>query len=353
MRKITFETKSVQEIMKKIGFFKTENSRINIQNAFKITTHDSFVITDLENYMEFFPKIVSMEGLFSKTFYIDIKSFNSIIKDIKSDVFTMILDNDGVKIEIDNFFFNVDYITHMEKETINIYPEKKISIDAKEFLKAMEKVIYCAVERFEIAFKISANEIEIAGTDGCRLALAKLSVGNKEQKEIYIPLKIVKSIIKLLKKEKEFSISWDERYLYLYLNDIKLKIKISDKKFPAYDKIIIPASNNTKITFYPDQLLNVIKSYKDKRIIFDISDNVKITGYDHKSDEIKLLFEGELNAIIEGSPIKGHYNIDYIKDAISHNKTKEVSFIFETKKNPTLWIYKNGVFESIIMPVMV
>ena len=352
MKRITFETKSVQEIMKKIGYFYKPN-KIDILNCFKIMK-DSFVVTDLENYIELFPKIISIEDTCDKVFYIDIKSFNSIIKDIKSNVFTLILNDDNVQIEIDNFMFSVDFITHIEKDTIITYSEEKIKIGVKEFLKAAEKVVYCSFERFEIAFKISANEIEIAGTDqGYRLALAKISVENIEQKEIYIPLKIVKGIIRLLKTEKEFSISWDERYFYLFLEDTKLKIKISDKKFPDYNRFIGIPANVTTVTFYPDQLLNIIKNFKNAHIIFDASDKLKITGYDPKTAKFKTLFEGELHAIIEGSPIKGHYNIDYIKDAISHNKTKEVSFIFENKENPALWIYKNGVFESLIMPIRV
>jgi DNA polymerase-3 subunit beta len=215
------------------------------------------------------------------------------------------------------------------------------------------------------------NKLRLVSSDGHRLSLIDREIEAAQQVEIeqgiLIPRKGVAEMLRLLGEEENCALGLEKKSLVLKQGDNYLYVRLLEKKFPDYRRII---PGNPKIQLYIGRraLLEILKrisllsSEKFKGVVLRVSEgwldiryhNPEIGGGDERLPiSVKFLVD---EAEPEGEklelPFEVSYNARYLMEPLNVMQGEEVIFELTEKKKPMcLREVGDPDYLSIVMPM--
>jgi DNA polymerase-3 subunit beta len=255
-------------------------------------------------------------------------------------------------------FPKIEYLSDVDKE---------IEIDLKPFISAIKEAGYAAAAYESnnnllsgVVCDISKNVIEIASTDGNRLARARKIIDNKNDsnEKLIIPSKVLHEFLKI-------SYFIDEDTVKLYPQETKLMIKTSNitiisnimsGQYPQYN-LLIPQ------TFPKEAKINVSKmiaalervstmvNEKTSIVRFEFTKNVLNLKADtpeagNSQDEIEIIYNGENLTIA--------FNYRYLLECFKNIESEDFIICMNTNLSATVIKPDNEEdFIYLVMPVQI
>jgi len=211
-------------------------------------------------------------------------------------------------------------------------------------------------------FELADNIFRLVSSDTYRLSLIETTLDGSLKEEaisIIIPSKALTELTRLIDKDKVINITIDNKQAQFETNDLKIRVRLIEGKFPSY-KNVIPTEYSTKIIANTKDLLlsieraTVISSdesfNKTCTIKIEVQDNIiHINSYSPSIGQLhdKLLIDKE------GEDINISFNGSYLVDILKIIDTEKM--VIELNGNLSPAIIKpfesTTNYLSLILPV--
>lgn len=211
-----------------------------------------------------------------------------------------------------------------------------------------------------LSFVFSPKGLEIAATDGFRLALLhKKTHQTNEQIQMLIPAKALSEAVRIANQLKtelvSMTVSVMLKQIKICIDSTELFVRLVEGEYPPYSKII-PSSFSSEVKVDAEEFMSQLK----RAVLFarDSSNIVRIKLLKNSELEIiarspsygeflsKMSYEGTISADIEVA-----FNIHYLIDCITNTKAEEILISVNEPLRPAqLSIPGVGSYQYIIMP---
>lgn len=250
-------------------------------------------------------------------------------------------------------------------ENIELPEENAIEIELKPFTKAIKQAGFAAAGYESnnllsgVVCDISENTLEMASTDGNRLARVREKIENKGKTgQLIIPSKTLQEFIKM-------SAFIDENFVKIFTDKTKLIIKsehtmiisrLMEGQYPKYNQLI-PQDSPKKVLVNISQLISslervaIMVNEKTSIVKFEFNDNKLILTADtpdagKSQDEIDVDYSFE--------ELKIAFNYRYVLDSLKNMETTEVKIGLNTGLSATVLKPNNDEdYVCLIMPVQI
>lgn len=346
--------KSLQPVLANI-LIETEGN-----NALKLTATD-FDLT-ISTMVE---AKVESEGKFT----LPAKKLNDIVSRLSDKLITFELNNEtnSVNIKCDNAKFDIIGISASEFPNVSDFDmndENSIIIDMKPFTKAIRQASFAAAN-FEtnnllsgVVCNINGNVLEMASTDGNRLARVRENINNLENKssQLIIPSKTTNEFLKMssLLNDETVRIYTEKTKLILKTEKTTMISRLMEGQYPKYNQLIpnenphVAVVNKNKLVSALE-LVSIMVSEKTSIVKFEFTEN-KLTlrgdtpdsgaseetiDIDYKNDDLTIAF-----------------NYKYVIEGLKNMDEDEVKIEMNTNLSPTIFRPNSEEdYISLIMPV--
>ena len=296
---------------------------------------------------------------------------DSIVSKLADDLISFEADeNSNVKISCKNSKFDVMGISASEfpQESLNIEinEENGFEIELKPFVKAVKQAGFAAAG-YEtgtmlsgIICDISDEILEIASTDGNRLARVREKITNRDNKstELLIPSKTLNEFIKM-------SGFVDDETIKIYPQDRKIIIKtektttisrLLEGQYPKYNQLI-PQDCPKKAVVNVSQMISALErvaimiNEKTYIVKMEFADNVlTLTGDTPEAGKS----EEKIDIDYTAESLTIAFNYKYVLDALKNIESDEVIVGLNTQLSATLFKPSgDNDFVCLIMPVQI
>lgn len=325
------------------------------KNTVKITATDLNVgiITKI-------PASIMTEGAVT----IPAKKFSDIIKELpEGEVILDVRKNNQVVIEAKPCFFKIMGLPKDEFPTPPQISKSERLLVGQEMLKNMLKLTYFSVSRDEtrymlngILFKVAGDFLELAATDGRRLAVVKnkTDIPKGMIKEVIIPIKTINELNKLLVEQGQVEILFGENQVCFNLENIKIISRVIEGEFPKYTQVI-PAEVNEKVKIGKDRLMEAIR--RINLLTSQDSPSVKLELFKDKlvvSKNTPEVGQGydivELAEQYEGKEISIGFNPNYLTDVLKSISDETVNLELISSEKPGV-IRMGSNYVYVVLPM--
>ena len=209
-----------------------------------------------------------------------------------------------------------------------------------------------------LLFEVSANRLNIVGTDGHRLSFTSTELKqNYDKQEIILPRKTVIELIKLLDdSDEDVQIEMSSNQVNFSFANIKLISKVIDGKFPDYNRVIPNGHQNTFTTERLGVLLamqraSILSNEKYRGIRMVLSDNnLKLISTNSDQEEA----EEELEVNYSGDKLDIGFNVTYLIDVLNNTSSEQVTFSFADANSSCLvTVPNNAHYKYVVMPMRI
>lgn len=244
--------------------------------------------------------------------------------------------------------------------------EQGFEIEIRPFVKAVKQAGFAAAS-YEtsnllsgIVCDISSNIMEIASTDGNRLARVREKIENKDNhaKQLIIPSKTLNEFIKM-------SGFIDEESVKIYTENSKIIIKsnktitisrLLDGQYPKYNQLIPQESPKTAIVNV-SQLISALE-----RVSIMVNEKTSIVKLEFSNNNLKLTAdtpdsgksEENLDIDYSGEDLTIAFNYKFVLEALKNIDSDNVKIGLNTPLSATMFRPDNeDDFVCLIMPVQI
>ena len=209
-----------------------------------------------------------------------------------------------------------------------------------------------------LLFEVSANRLNIVGTDGHRLSFTSTELKqNYDKQEIILPRKTVIELIKLLDdSDEDVQIEMSSNQVNFSFANIKLISKVIDGKFPDYNRVIPNGHQNTFTTERLGVLLamqraSILSNEKYRGIRMVLSENnLKLISTNSDQEEA----EEELEVNYSGDKLDIGFNVTYLIDVLNNTTSEQVTFSFADANSSCLvTVPNNAHYKYVVMPMRI
>jgi len=211
-------------------------------------------------------------------------------------------------------------------------------------------------------FELSDNLLRLVSSDSYRLSLIEILLDEPLKDEfmpIIIPSKALIELTRLIDKDETIKIVIDDKQAQFEINNLKIRVRLIEGKFPFY-KSIIPTEYSTRIiTDTKDLLLSIERAIvissdeslnKTCTIKFEVEDNIiHINSYSPTIGQLhdKLLIDKE------GENISISFNGNYLADILKIIDTDNVIIDLNGNLNPAIIkpLESSINYLSLLLPV--
>ena len=272
--------------------------------------------TDLDISIEIkIPVIVVKKGSIT----LPSKKLFEIVSKLPSEaiIFNLNEENNLMEIKCGKSKFDIKGISASEFPHIE-YPESDeyINIEINPLLKAVKQTTF-ATATYDtnnvlsgVLFKISENILEMAATDGNRLARVKEKIENKEKKDyaVVIPCRTLREFAGILSgvEDKNVSITVKNSQILFKLKDRYITSRLIEGHYPAYEQLI-PKDYE-------------IKAVADKNLLNQAIDRAS-TMVNERTNIVKMNFNDNKLKLTADTPDFGdscdEIDVDYVSDELN------------------------------------
>lgn len=248
--------------------------------------------------------------------------------------------NKRTEIRCERSHFKLAGINVKDMPELPRFKESKVQLPS-EILRTMIERTRFAITQEESRYTLSGAKlflrrrgVRMVSTDGHRLSLIdNKSITSKEEFDCLIPKKALSAVSNLASShEGAIGISLDENHIYFEIGSRTLTARLLTGEFPNYE-MILPKSNDHKIKFECDELLQTIRrvavmANKSRAICFEFSKR-KLRIFTREENEGAA--EETLTADdYKGSPMTIGLNSQYLIDYLSIIGTASVNLEFNS-----------------------
>ncbi|MEK9170314.1 MAG: DNA polymerase III subunit beta [Patescibacteria group bacterium] len=209
-----------------------------------------------------------------------------------------------------------------------------------------------------ILFDYQVTNLKLVGTDSFRLAEKTINENNFKSNfskgfKIIIPLKTAQDLLKIL-NEEIVAVFIDSNQILFKNNDLEIISRLIDGNYPDYE-YIVPKSSETEINVELEHFINAVKlvstfsgKVSDIKISIKNSKHLEVHSANQYLGENKYL----VPAKIKGPAADISFNWRYLMDGLKNFESKEI--IFGVNDNNKAAILKSGNDSSyfyIVMPI--
>jgi len=250
-------------------------------------------------------------------------------------------------------------------ENINLLEENAIEIELKPFTKAIKQAGFAAAGYESnnllsgVVCDISENILEMASTDGNRLAREREKIENRGKKsQLIIPSKTLQEFEKMSAfiEEDTVKIFTDKTKLIIKSENTMLISRLMEGQYPKYNQLI-PQD-------YPKEaIVNISKLVSSlERVAIMVNEKTSIVKFEFKENKLILTAEtmdsgtseDEIDVIYNAEELKIAFNYRYVLDSLSHMETTEVKIGLNTGLSATVLKPNNEEdYVCLIMPVQI
>lgn len=300
------------------------------------------------------------------------KTLNEIVSKLGDKLITFQMNDNETTVNItcQNSTFDIVGISANEfpQEYANIEYENNegFDVDVRQFVKAVKKAGFSAAN-YEmnnvlsgIVCDISGTVLEIASTDGNRLARIRETIDNKENvsKQLIIPSKSLNEFLKM-------SAFLEDDFVKIYTEKSRIIIKsektttisrILEGQFPKYNQLI-PNESPKEALVNVSQLISAIE-----RVSIMVNEKTSIVKMEFTNNLLKLtsdtLGSGKSEELIDidyaGDELSIAFNYKFVLDALRNIDAETVKIGLNTPLSATMFRPDNEEdFVCLIMPVQI
>lgn len=300
------------------------------------------------------------------------KKLSDIVSRLGEGLITFKLDDETntVNLTYKNTKFDIIGISASEfpavEENIKLDEENAIQIDLKPFTKAIRQAGFAAAGYESnnllsgVVCDISESILEMASTDGNRLARVREKIENKGKTgQLIIPSKTLQEFIKMSAfiEEDNIKIFTDKTKLILKSENTLLISRLMEGQYPKYNQLIPQDSTNTAIV----NISQLISSLE--RVAIMVNEKTSIVRFEFKDNKLVLKADtpdsgaSEDEFDIEYSPeeeLKIAFNYRYVLESLKNMETTEVKIGLNTPLSATVLKPNNEEdYVCLIMPVQI
>ena len=233
--------------------------------------------------------------------------------------------------------------------------------ELKDLLKQVEFAMAQQDIRYYLnglLFEISANKLNIVGTDGHRLSFTSTELKQSyEKQDVILPRKTVVELIKLLDDTDEVvQIELASNQVNFSFGNLKLISKVIDGKFPDYNRVIPVGHQNTfsieRLTvLLAMQRASILSNEKYRGIRMVLSNNnLKLISTNSDQEEA----EEELEINYSGDTLDIGFNVTYLIDVLNNTNCDQANFSFADANSSCLvTIPNNPNYKYVVMPMRI
>lgn len=272
--------------------------------------------------------------------------------------------NEGIEIKTNHFKAN---LLGANTDEFPLLPQleeyDEVRVKKDDFVQGAQKVVIApAADETRpvlsgVLFWFSKQELILAGTDSFRLAEQRIKQDKKISKEVklILPAKVVQVALRILAKSlaSDFTIRFSENQLEFLIDDNSIVGRLIEGEYPDYQQII-PKSYQCRLQIDKNEFvktLKILSSFSqegNKEIKFDISKQAVLEARSAQIGSNKA----QLEAKIEGEPIKISFNASFLLDGLSVIDDEEVVFDLSGELSPgVLKGKKDSSFTYLVMPL--
>ncbi len=254
------------------------------------------------------------------------KVFQNLVRSLPEEEFTLRQDGDAVEIVCGRFRSRMAVTDPSDYPTVPDVPEAgKYALSLSLFQLLLDRVAFAITKddpKFQLngaLVKLIPGEIEIAATDGHRLAMvrAKAPSGEPPFEQQLFPRKLLTEFARF--GDDQVRISSGDNHLGFLMGERTLVSRIVELRFPQYERVIV-RDNPSRARVDRKELLASLKRVslmaheKARGVRFQLSDAGELTlvsiGYDRGSAEETL------NVNYQGESLEIALNAAYLIDVL-------------------------------------
>jgi len=242
---------------------------------------------------------------------------------------------------------------------------KTIDLKQKDFRRLLNEVQFSMAQQ-DIRYYLNGmlvvlrdGKIRVVATDGHRLSYAEANLESNADinLEVIIPRKTVIELLRLLSDSEEFiKIEIGKSQIAFVFNNVSLKSKVVEGKFPDYTKVIPPEYQN-KFSVDRITLLQALQraailsneKFRGVRVVLT-KDTVKVISSNSEQEEAQEEVEIKYN----GAPIDIGFNVSYLLDVLNNVGTQEIECSFgDSNSSGVFTLPGNHTFKYVVMPMRI
>lgn len=204
--------------------------------------------------------------------------------------------------------------------------------------------------------------LELAATDGHRLAVAHAVVNAGDDFELTIPaaaLRHLNEIVNSFRSESNLELYYEQGQAVFQWGDQILTSRTLDGQYPNYPQLI-PKSFERSGIIEKRLLLSALSRVA---VVADQKNSVVKFGFNFDDQSLRISAEAQdvgsgeetLAVAVSGSNLEIAFNVRYLTDGLKAISTEEVEFCFNAATSPVVLKPVNGEQETtyLVMPVQV
>ncbi len=209
-----------------------------------------------------------------------------------------------------------------------------------------------------LLFEVTANRLNIVGTDGHRLSFTSAELSqNYEKQELILPRKTVIELIKLLDdSDEEVIIEITVGQINFTFSDIQLISKVIDGKFPDYTRVI-PIGHQNSFTvdrmtvLLAMQRASILSNEKYRGIRMVLAKNsLRLISTNSEQEEA----EEELEINYPGDALDIGFNVTYMIDVLNNVSSENIIFSFADANSSCLVTMPDDEnYKYVVMPMRI
>lgn len=270
------------------------------------------------------------------------------------------LDKTNLKISCGRYKSTLNGVVADEFPELPTPPESgNLKLNSSDLLRALQQTLLTVSHDTTrpvltgVYLNSQDNKINLAATDGYRLAERKLDI-NSQEINCIVPSGAMNDLLRILQDSNdEITLNYDESQIAFTTEKVTLVSRLIDGEYPPYQQLI-PAKSEVEFKVSKSELANITKvaslfarESAGSITIFVDKNEVKITsiasqmGENTSSAEAKTTGTGEVTL-----------NSRYLLDALGCLDGDEISFRFSGKISPcVLTAVGQDNYQHIIMPL--
>jgi DNA polymerase-3 subunit beta len=211
---------------------------------------------------------------------------------------------------------------------IDVSAQETTAVIAQSVLAKMMKQVEFAMAQQDVRYYLNGMLVEMDGdqltlvaTDGHRLAKASttLAQAQSEKTQLIVPRRTVTELLKALNDAGDVTLGLAKNYLTLNLDNLSMKVKLIEGKFPEYQRVI-PVNMPYMLAVDKAELLtalsrvSILANDKLRGVRMSVSsDSIELTTNNPEQDEADEFIEANFN----GDAFVTGYNLRYLQEALS------------------------------------
>lgn len=254
-----------------------------------------------------------------------------------------------------------------EFSSIQLNDDEGFEVEVRPFAKAVRQAGFAAAS-YEtsnllsgIVCDISNNVMEIASTDGNRLARVRETIDNKENlaKQLIIPSKTLNEFIKMTSFINEDSIKiYTEKSKFIIKTEKTITIsRLLEGQFPQYNKLI-PNESPKEALVNVSQLISALE-----RVSIMVNEKTSIVKLEFSNNTLKLTADtpdsGKSEEVLDINYVYDEelsiaFNYKYVLEALKNIDSTEVKVGLNTPLSATMFKPNSEEdYVCLIMPVQI